>query len=296
MKRTGFWVAALFLSLCSAVATAAPVIAFQRDADIWVAEVDGSHPKKIATGSYPAISPDGTRIVFNTGGEKRRIALVEVASKKVKMFRDEIPSDNCFGAIWSPDGLQIIFNIYSEEKWHLGSIRPDGSGFRYLKKSTGMSDSLWSICWAADGASFYGQDLDRIYHFSVEGKELARWEVKKLFPEGAFSSGSRFTMSPDGKRMLMEVEMDEEDVTNPGWDGPPPALWLWEMATGKTTRLTPKGLLATEGCWQNNEKILYVSQTAREKSPVLSEMTLAEKNRKPLLRNAVSPTVSRSPL
>jgi len=46
---------------------------------IWVADLDGAHPRRIAKGSDPEISPDGARIVFNTEGEKRRIVVAEVA-------------------------------------------------------------------------------------------------------------------------------------------------------------------------------------------------------------------------
>ncbi|HEY8669658.1 MAG TPA: hypothetical protein VIL63_02360, partial [Terriglobales bacterium] len=230
---------------------------------------------------------------FNTEEKQRRIAVVEVATKKVRVFHDEIPSDNCFGAIWSPDGHQILFNIWTDDKWHLGSIQADGSGFRYVRKSSGSSDSLWSTCYAPDGNSIYGQDLDRIYQFSLDGKEQARWEIKSLFPNGGCNSNSHFAVSPDGKRLLMEVDMDDEEVSQPGWEGPPPALWLLEFGSRKVTRLTPKGLLAWDGSWLDDARILYASQTAKEKQPVLSEMTLAERNRKSILKNVTTPTVSR---
>ncbi len=132
--------------------------------------------------------------------------------------------------------------------------------------------------------------MDRIDQFSLEGKELARWVIKSLFPQGSCSSTLHFAVSPDGKRLLMEVDMDE-DAPLPDWDGPLNSLWLLEIASHKTTRLTPKGLLAMEGCWLDDEHILYVSQTAKEKQPVLSEMTLSEKDRKPLLKNATTPSV-----
>jgi len=34
-------------------------------------DVDGKHPKKIADGALPEISPDGTRIAFNTEGDAK---------------------------------------------------------------------------------------------------------------------------------------------------------------------------------------------------------------------------------
>ena len=36
-------------------------IAYEHDENIFVADIDGKHPKKIAAGALPEISPDGTR-------------------------------------------------------------------------------------------------------------------------------------------------------------------------------------------------------------------------------------------
>ena len=79
--------------------------------------------KKIAGGGWPEISPDGARIAFNTEGDaknrpgpERHIAVIDVATGKIDVFKD-IPSDNCFGPVWSRDGSQIAFYIMSEGDW-----------------------------------------------------------------------------------------------------------------------------------------------------------------------------------
>jgi Tol biopolymer transport system component len=41
-------------------------IAFERDNAVYVANLDGTNEKKTADGIFPAISPDGTRVAFNT--------------------------------------------------------------------------------------------------------------------------------------------------------------------------------------------------------------------------------------
>ena len=60
-------------------------------------------------------------------------------------------------------------------------------------------------------------------------------------------------------------DRDEEDPPIKSWEGPPPALWVWEMATGKVTRVTPGKLLAMEGCWLDDGRILTVTQAPKEK-------------------------------
>ena len=46
-------------------------IAFERDQAVWIAKVDGMGEKKIADGIFPEISPDGTRVAFNTEGDAK---------------------------------------------------------------------------------------------------------------------------------------------------------------------------------------------------------------------------------
>ncbi len=78
----------LFTALAAFGATR--TIAFERNGSVWIANLDGSGAKKIAAGALPEISPDGTRLAFNTEGDaknrpgpERRIAIADVASGKV---------------------------------------------------------------------------------------------------------------------------------------------------------------------------------------------------------------------
>ena len=116
-------------------------IAYERGENIFVADTDGSHSKKIAVGALPEISPDGTHVAFNTVGDaktrpgpERHIAIADVASGKVTVLED-IPSDNCFGPVWSPDGKQLAFSIMADNGWQLGLMNADGSGFRLVKNA-----------------------------------------------------------------------------------------------------------------------------------------------------------------
>jgi hypothetical protein len=65
MKRTSLLLLALSLSAASLFCDNRH-IAFERDQAVWIANLDRTSEKKIADGIFPAISPDGTRIAFNT--------------------------------------------------------------------------------------------------------------------------------------------------------------------------------------------------------------------------------------
>jgi hypothetical protein len=60
-------VAGLFLlSALSLELRAQRSLAFERAEGVWVANLDGSGPKRIAQGSAPDLSPDGQLLAFNT--------------------------------------------------------------------------------------------------------------------------------------------------------------------------------------------------------------------------------------
>jgi TolB protein len=149
-------VCVFFLLVFAALATdSQQKIAFERGENVWIANLDGSDAKKIATGSLPNISPDATRLAFNTSedsktrpGPERHIAIADLASGKVIVLKD-IPSDNCFGPVWSPDGNKIAFSIMAEKEWHLGIINADGSGFRFVKNAGLKSDAFGAPTWGA---------------------------------------------------------------------------------------------------------------------------------------------------
>src|SRR6266513_6289039 len=186
---------AIFLCIAfSALSYAAErKIAYEHRDNIFVADADGAHQKKIAAGALPEISPDGTRVAFNTSadsktrpGPERHIAIADVASGKVTVLPN-IPSDNCFHPVWSRDGNQIAFYIMSEGDWQIGVVKSNGSDFRFLKKAGPNNNSFWSMCWAPQDHSFFCQDLTNLYQFAVDGSLIKRWDIGKLTGVGSMS-------------------------------------------------------------------------------------------------------------
>lgn len=296
MTRSLIFAVFVFLNCMSFAADSSRMLGFERGGAVWVANSDGTGAKKIATGSDPDISPDGTRLAFTHSagkdGPEREIAVADVATGNVTIFKNQIPSDNCYRAIWSPDGTQLLFNIYTDNDWHLGIVKADGTGFRYFKKTVTKGNSVYSACWTPDGRSLYVQDLSKIIQLGTDGAELKSWTLDAFIPKSSFSSASRLAVSPDGGTLLMDVEMDEI-VKRKDWDGPPPALWTLDLTTQKTTRLTPKGFFAWGGCWLSAGEIIFAGQANGEKDASLNRMTLPGKERKVLIKKANSPNVAR---
>jgi hypothetical protein len=49
----------------------------------------------------------------------------------------------------------------------------------------------------------------------------------------------------------------DEDVTIKDWEGPPPAIWIFNLQTETASRITPSKMLATSPCWLSNDEILF---------------------------------------
>src|SRR5437016_11500567 len=70
MKRLAICIS-LFLTLAGLASGAQQKIAFERGDNVWIANLDGSDAKKVAAGSLPNISPDATRLAFNTSEDSK---------------------------------------------------------------------------------------------------------------------------------------------------------------------------------------------------------------------------------
>src|SRR6266702_4533432 len=279
----------LFMFLCvafSALSNAAQrKIAYEHGDNVFVADPDGSHAKKIAAGALPEISPDGTRIAFNTEGDaknrpgpERRIAVADVADGKITVRKD-IPSDNCFGPVWSPDGNKLAFSIMAEKEWHLGIVNADGSGFRFVKNAELKSEAFGAPTWARDGKSIFCHDLDNLYHIDVDGNVLKKWALSKLLTEAGMSGNDQLSVSPDSKTLLMNVDLGSEHERR-NWDGPQPAIYVFDFDTEKTSRVTAKDDFVWDPYWVTNDEFLCVIQKEHENEPSLYLMSITGKNAK----------------
>jgi TolB protein len=297
MKRLMFLFLLIALSLTGRASEFQQRIAFERNDFVWVANRDGTDAKKVAAGSFPSISPDAKRVVFTTTEKTgntylRHIAIGDIASGIANLFK-EVPSNNAYYATWSPDGKRILFTLRVNDVWDLGVIDVDGTNFHTIKKGAQNETTLYSPVWSRDGESVFCQDMTNIYRLNLKGAVLAQWKIETIVPNANMSGDGRVTVSPDGKRLLLGIDMGEEHDRK-GWDGPPPALWSFDLATQKATRVTPAKVFGWDGCWLDNDNILFLSQDVNEKEPSIYRMSLGKngRDRKLVIKNALMPSAS----
>lgn len=292
MKWFAFLLSLLFVTAFNA-SGADRRIAFEANDAIYIANLDVTVVRNLVNGIFPDISPDGKSIVFtsvqNTDGHYlRRLSTIDIASGTRQTFAD-VPSDNSYYAMWSPDGQWIAFTLRADGLWHLAVIKRDGTQFRFVKKGEQDKVALYSPCWARDGKSLFCHDMTNIYRISLEGAVLDQWPIEQIAPNGVMSGDGRIDISPDGQRLLLSIDMDEE-YDRKNWDGPVPALWSFDISTGAAVRLTSKNLFAWDGCWLDNTNVLFISQGPQDKQAALYRAN--GKAIKRLIENARRPTVS----
>jgi TolB protein len=272
-------------------------IAYEHNESIFVADLDGAHAKKIASGALPNISPDGTRVAFNTEGDaknrpgpERRIAVVDVASGKVTVLKN-IPSDNCFGPVWSPDGKQLAFMIMADKQWQLAFVNGDGSGFHFLNNAELKKDGIGGQEWSRDGKSIFCHDLDNLYQVDLDGKITNKWELAKILTDASINGGDKLSVSPDGKSLLMDVDTGSEHERK-DWDGPQPAVEKLDLGAEHAVRVTGKDDFVWEPFWLSWNEFLCLIQKEHEKEPSIYRMSIDGKNPKLIVKHARTPSAS----
>ncbi len=296
---------ALVLAAIAALAAAASVpaqakagarvMAFERGGAVWVAAADGTGAVKLAEGVDPAVSPDGrlvapTKDTSPANGVRRHIAVADVASRTSRVLAS-IPGDNSCAPVWSPDGSTLLVNVYANKGWGVGLVRADDSAFRYVFKPEPNGHSWWGAAFATDGSSIFCQDLEEIARFSLDRKKLWSAALSALFPTAGLNSGARLSPTPEGKQLLVDVDMDE-DVTMKDWDGPPPSVFLVDVASKSAKRLTPKGAFVWQPVWLDASSFLAISIGLRDKEPSVVRVPFAGGSPVVLVRNARTPSVS----
>lgn len=164
-----------------------------------------------------ALSPKGKRVAVEARGE---IFLVSSDGKEVRNLTST-PGVRELWPRWSPDGKSVAYLSDASGEFQIHAQPVDGGPARQLSRYQGTS--LASFLWSPDGKRIacWTQE-DRLFLLDLETKQ------EKPLARAEHGGGLGVDWSPDGRWLAFNV---------PGrnMNG---AIHLYEVATGKTTRVT----------------------------------------------------------
>ncbi|MDL5048556.1 DPP IV N-terminal domain-containing protein [Oscillatoria amoena NRMC-F 0135] len=111
---------------------------------IWMINADGSELKKVATGFYPKLSPDGKSIAYLNAGQVWLVK-TDSAGKGKKLFHSRGSQSNMR---WSPDGGKLAFVSNRNDHAFIGLYDFASNSVRFLDPSV---DRDGHPVWSADG-------------------------------------------------------------------------------------------------------------------------------------------------
>lgn len=219
-------------------------VAFQRSEAIFIKQ-GGNGEKRITKGTDPSISPDGTRLAYtrSTGSGDdyaREIYIIDLQTGREEKL--DVPGDNYYGPVWSPDGAHIAFNYFTGTNWEIGIVNSDNTGFRITQGNDEFG--MFSPTWHPDGQSIVAHNLSDIIEFDLNGESIRGVNTEKIISaEFSISSSTRFWITADRQYLFFNAEVDEyrDDL-----EGPLEVIAYCNLDTNENGRISPEGLYATD--------------------------------------------------
>jgi TolB protein len=223
-------------------------LVFSRGRHIYLYEAGDGAVRRLAEGRTPSISPSGKVVAFlqddDPAGDSSSIRILDLATGRVST-PGPLAAVNASKPAWSPGSDRLAFEALVNNRFQVGVYDPAGGSLKVLSEAVSSEDAfgVFLDSWAPDGKSILAHSLQNVYELSLDGKVLRKLPVDKLKAGGllsGISSANRFSFSGDKQSLLFDaINRGPED-----W-----GLFIYELESGRLSRLTPGEVVATEPLW-----------------------------------------------
>jgi len=177
------------------------------DTEIFVADTDSGDLTNLtrSPGSserYPAWSPDGRKVSFNSDRDGTfNLYVMDADGRNVRQLtREKAPVVTGMQS-WTADGRWIYFGVFGKKEPQMCRIHPDGSGFEVI--GTGIDAAV-----SPDGKTIvYAKALAK-GHCLFAADAGGRNERQLTFEENPFA-GVHAAWTPDGRRIIYADRVGE---------------------------------------------------------------------------------------
>lgn len=263
----------------------------KEESSIWRIRVsDGQESpvsRSVNSELWPAVSPDGERVAFQSSKNLNRGNNLFSSSILVKSLksRDDRPtpvSDAGFLPTWSPDGSSVAFLRKTGGVIELFTANPNGGGQRRLT-SGGIPDIGFSV-------SPYNHMQTRAFAYSPAGSEITYiserdgasniWSVSaadgsdRILTKNADPDATYYCpiWSPDGKA----IAFASEKITKEQGAKAARGIHVVNVETGATTSLTESGKISRLLGWTEDGTGLIVAESTKQFSGLPPETILTK--------------------
>lgn len=180
------------------------------EANVYVIDANGGVPKKLETGtrmnnSLPSWSHDGKWIYFASGLTHSSLTLWRVAA--TGGHAEQLTRTASIMPIESPDGQYVYFVRFTEGKFRLWRIRPDGSGESMVKAMPPLNSDGYEWWPFESGIYFYAYQNGKA---EIDFLDLGTSRIRRIStldrPPAPWLGG--LSVSPD-RRWLLYSRIDE---------------------------------------------------------------------------------------
>ena len=232
--------------------------------NIWIINKDGSDLRKIISGSYYKVSPDGKSLAYSSAGQVWITSLTDTAAKPEKLFQSR-GGQTQFR--WSPDGSMLAFVSDRGDHSFIGIYHFTTRSVSFVEAS--MDNDIYPS-WSADGkqlAYIRNPFINNLIPF-IPVRENNPWSIRLL----DLSTGkSREVWKADkGKGSAFTTDIPTEENLL-WWTAKGQLIFPWEkdgwqhlysldLNTGKPKLLTPgNGEIENVTLSEDRSKIYYTT-------------------------------------
>lgn len=239
-------------------------ICFQRGPWIYLSDLVTGQETKLVEGEGAELASTGKWLAFldvkESEGIKNqifppagRLRVLDLRTMNVRDF-STLRDTHALDPIWSNDGTKIAVTLASDEleRSDIAVFDPATGESRKLTASTDVgTDGMYVDSWTPDDRSILFHSLRALYEVRLDGGPVEKVPVDQLFENGAISSSSRFSLSPDRRLLLFSSMLStSEEPANA-------IISVFDLNTKTVRRVLPKLIQGTDPMWLPSNEILF---------------------------------------